>query len=195
MLKKRFNGRFNGRKNAMLTTEMSLGIAIVVVVIFVAMSIFGGNLKDMIANGGMHNKFNKQNDISSQYDNQSVDYTKSQIEVQITGSQGSKTLEQYVSDAQAIVDSFTKNPPANPSEDELDKLAKALTILSVKSSTINSPDLCTKYNITINLVTLTNKKMGETIVGTKIVPYPSPTTLDNDADTLKAIQTISQNFS
>lgn len=83
----------NERKSGMVTTEVAIGIALSVVVLLVAVSLFNGNLSDMMKAANLGGHFDK-NDVSAQYDSFSPDYSKagSQIEVQIVGAQGLKQL-------------------------------------------------------------------------------------------------------
>lgn len=140
MLNKR---NYRNFKPAGITVEVSLAMALGIVVLFLAIGIFSDNLKNMAANAGIQHLFNKDAQAAkTHYDSKNINYNASQVNVQTVADQG-LTLDQYVANAQATVNTF----PANPTPSQIEDLAKALTILSIKAGTTSGvyPDLRRQY--------------------------------------------------
>lgn len=197
MLKRR---NYKNFKSAGITVEVSLAMALGIVVLFLAIGIFSDNLKTMVSASGIQNLF-KQNSNSAKthYDTQSTDYSGSQIAVankppssqeneQIMGDQGLtlNTLQDYLDNSQATIDKYTKNPPTT--EAQLEDLAKAATIKKVNDSsslTQQEKTLLIQNNITINV---TNGQT--TINNSKTINYSHSAAINTDADVLAAMKVI-----
>ena len=97
----RFN-RFNKAKSAGVSLEMLLMIVLALGVLFLVLGIFNDNLKEMNSASGSNNLFNKTH--ATKYSTTSVDYTTSQVNVQIAGSQGLTTvIPKYKATAEAEI--------------------------------------------------------------------------------------------
>lgn len=87
-LKMELENRF---KPAMVTTELAIGIGLAVVALFIAIGLFYQPLSDIFVNTNFNNMF-KDNGDKTGYASFNRDYSKSQINVQITGEQGLEML-------------------------------------------------------------------------------------------------------
>lgn len=125
MLTNRVNG--HGKKRAGVTVELLLAILLAVVVLFFVLSIFGDNLKTMVANSGIQNMFD--NGQKTTFGKQAFDPT--QVNVQVLAEQGNtlKTLDDFKKAAADKIKYYTDNPPQN--EDQVLDLAKWATIARI----------------------------------------------------------------
>lgn len=182
MLNKR---NYRNFKPAGITVEVSLAMALGIVVLFLAIGIFSDNLKNMAANAGIQHLFNKDAQAAkTHYDSKNINYNASQVNVQTVADQG-LTLDQYVANAQATVNTF----PANPTPSQIEDLAKALTILSIKAGTTSGvyPDLRRQYVS----ISLNNSAVGTTTVKSsgKIINYPASSS-NTDAAKLSTVKDV-----
>lgn len=118
----------NERKPAAVSTEVAIGIALSVVVLFVAIGLFSDNLSSMITSSNIGNVFNG-NGSKEHYDNLNRDYSKSQINVQIMGEQGLSQLRR-IANNKAI--EIIENPfsASNPDGNSIAYLALAIKALT-----------------------------------------------------------------
>ena len=123
-----FNREVNkSTKKAGVTVELILAVMLAVVVLFFILSIFGDNLKTMMANSNIHNMFNNTNKAT--YTTQASPQTTvsigdpAEVPTQITGEQG---LQQILTQAQQKIDNYINNPPKN--EQQVEDLAKWASI-------------------------------------------------------------------
>lgn len=174
--------RLKGIKNAELTVEIGLSLALTIVALFLVLGLFSQNLKSMVDASGMKkNLFNKNTIAKTTYDNHSVDYTASQVNVEVVADQG---LDWYLTNAQERIDNYLQTPPATPSE--ISDFAKAETIKTVNdvsSITSKENDLINALNISINPL------KGQTIIGEKVIKY---THVDVADSTLSLVQEINR---
>lgn len=143
------------KKKAAITIEVTLSVALSILVLFLALGLFSDNLATMAANSGIQNLFNRSNQTAkTYYSKQNVDPTKtavnmntSQINVQIAGDQGSTntktppTLAQYLKQAQDIIDKYKTTPPTDQSQ--MEELARAELAKFIDSGSISSDDIST----------------------------------------------------
>lgn len=171
-------------KTAGVTIEVSLAMALGIVILFLAIGIFSENLKTMALSSGMQNLFNKDKTAAKTEGwgtGKSItlanDPTASQENVQVVASQG-LTLNQYVANAQATINQYTTTPPTT--EAQMEDLAKALTIYAVSIGTTNNINnfVATKNGIRINFnsTDADMNPIGKTTVNGKTISYDTPTT-------------------
>ena len=131
--------KFYGKKNASITIEVSLSVALTVVVLFLVLGLFSDNLQTMAANSGIRNLFNRENEIaktnpdswgtSSTRTTVGVhDSTASQENIQVVAEQG---LDYYVAQAEATISKYLETPPTTAAQ--MEDLAKALTIAAINN--------------------------------------------------------------
>lgn len=147
----------SGKKAAGVTVELMLAITLAVVVLFFVLSIFGDNLKTMVASSGIQNMY--ENNKKTTYSTQQYDPT--QVNVQVLAEQGStvKPIDDYKTEAATKIDGYVKNPPKN--QDQVFDLAKWATIAKIittknsdgsvePSLSIANEQFCYKYGIAID---------------------------------------------
>ncbi len=177
-----------GRKAATLV-EVMLGIGLSIIVVFVALGLWGDNLQDMISASNFKNMFlNKDKTTYSSYNRDYTqvtvpNYNPTEVPIQITGEQG---LQKCLDDATKKIDEYIKNPPKN--EAEVMDLAKWATIkkiirttdtdgLQVQSLTSAEESFAYSYGINIQLIVSSN--VFQTIVSPTNNNYTASTkTLD-----------------
>lgn len=134
MIRKGLNVR--GKKAAGVTVELMLAITLAIVVLFFILSIFGDNLKAMVASSGIQNMY--QNNQKTTFSRQQYDPT--QVNVQVLAEQGNTftSLQDAKDKAKAKIDGYLANPPQN--EEQVLDLAKWATIARIVADTeiINS---------------------------------------------------------
>lgn len=135
------------KRKAAISTEVAIGIALTVVVLFLAMGLFNGNLKIMLANSGISNLWSNNGQKADWSEKKAVDLTQAQKFVQLTGEQG---LEDYLTRAQAAIEKYKTNPPKT--EAEMEDLAKQATIARIGNKLTNEDKLnfYTSYGIYID---------------------------------------------
>lgn len=152
------------KRKAAISTEVAIGIVLTVAVLFLAMGLFNGNLKNMLANSGISNLWSNNGQKADWSQKKAVDLTQAQKFVQLTGEQG---LEDYLTRAQAAIEKYKANPPKT--EAEVEDLAKQATIAKI-GDVLSSEDKLffqDKYNIKIDdkvnyetKITNTNKRIS-----------------------------------
>lgn len=183
-------------KVAAFTVEIGLSLALALVVLFSLLGLFSDSLSAMASKGGINNLFSKRPSMEQADSSWGRNPTASQVNVQIVADQG-LTLNDYVNNAQATVDKYTKNPPTT--EAQIQDLAKAITILSVNAGSTSGicASLRTQYGISIKLNTYdlqTGNRIGLTTVNGKTISYTA--TNNTDGNPLPIIKNVSnQNFS
>lgn len=186
MLKRR---NYRNFKPAGITVEVSLAMALGIVVLFLAIGIFSDNLKNMAANAGIQHLFNKDAQAAkTHYDSKNINYNASQVNVQTVADQG-LTLDQYVANAQATVNTF----PANPTPSQIEDLAKALTVLAVNAGTTSGlpTALRKQYGISITL-NAGNGQTGTTTVKSsgKVINYTYSQSNSTDTAKLSVVKDV-----
>lgn len=122
------------RKLAMVTTEVAVGIALAVVVLFVVIGLFNSNISDMISNNKMSNMF-KNNDSKTTYESFNRNYSESQVEVQIMGEQGLSMLRRKANNkAIELIEANLSSSNVNG-----DSIAYLSTVIN---SIVGSPNIC-----------------------------------------------------
>lgn len=71
---------FQGKKSGMISVELALSIACIILVLFVAIGALNNNLSTMVSNSGVQN-FTKQNTAKTAYTSYGRDYTNAQVSV------------------------------------------------------------------------------------------------------------------
>lgn len=140
MIRNSLNGR--DRKVAGVTVELMLAITLAVVVLFFVLSIFGDNLKTMVASSGIQRMY--ANDQKTTYSTQKYDPTS--VNVQVLAEQGNTftSFQDAKDKAKAKVDGYLANPPQN--EEQVLDLAKWATIAKiVGGDTIITLDLYNNF--------------------------------------------------
>lgn len=196
MLSKIKNRNFKNFKIAAITIEITLSVALAVVVLFALLGLFSDNLSTMAANSGIHNLFNKRPSMDQADASWGKNPTATQVNVQIVADQG-LTLNDYVNNAQATINKYKNRNDLTPTE--IEDLAKALTVLSITNPSGPStsgiyPSLRTQYGISIKLNSpdTNGNYAGITTVGNTTINYDSPYNTDqSDAALLKIIKTMS----
>lgn len=132
-----FSGKpYLSKRNAGITIEVTLSLALSVVVLFLLLGLFSDNLKTLAANSGIWNLFKR--DVSYAKTEQTrtfVNSTQTQANVQIIAEQG---LDYYINKAQEIIDKYKKNPPTTLQEEE--EAARYITIARI-AGIISADDL------------------------------------------------------
>lgn len=147
--------RLKGMKNAELTVEIGLSLALTVVALFLVLGLFSQNLKSMVDASGMKkNLFNKTTIAKTTYDNHSVDYTASQVNVEVVADQG---LDWYLTNAQATIDKYKDS--TNLTEAQIEDLAKAATIISLDKLAPQDVGHGIVVRITKGITTINNTKI------------------------------------
>ena len=119
---------------AMITVELAVSLALIVVVLFVALGLFGDNLKSVVENSNFKNVFNK--DDSKFFSNYGKDYASSQIVVQVMGEQGLKQLRRKANNK--AIDLIE-----NPFDSNNNKNAVGIAYLStVIKGIVGNGDIC-----------------------------------------------------
>lgn len=126
------------RKTGAITVEVGIGIALTIVVLFVAIGLFNENLSGMISSSGFANMFSNQNKTT--YSSFNRDYTAadSQLNVQLIGEQGLAML---------------RNIANNKAIEQIDKYMDGVdtSVINVNSiaylamainAIVGSPDIC-----------------------------------------------------
>lgn len=168
-------------KSAMVTTEVAVGIALAVVVLFVVIGLFNSNISTMISNNKIANMF-KGNDSKTEYESFNRNYSESQVDVQIMGEQGLSMLRRKANN-KALELIEAQPTSANINGDSIAYLA--LVIQSV--TTNHSPNICVymdkdsddpcesldgnKYkitNLTSSALTVVETKPNGTAVGSPV---------------------------
>lgn len=166
------------KKKAAITIEVTLSVALSILVLFLALGLFSDNLATMAANSGIQNLFNRSNQTAkTYYSHQKQDPTKtavnmntSQVLVQIAGSQGGTndtkpTLAQYLKQAQDTIDKYNKTPPADQSQRE--DLARAELAKFIANGGISTDDVNTcKGSKIVVLQVSANNYIASTDYGT-----------------------------
>lgn len=157
-------------KSGMVASEVAIGIALSVIVLFVALGLFGDNLSKMTIDGsGIQNLF-KGNENNTAFSQFSQDYTGSQINVQITGAQGLQMLRRKANNKaiEMIEESFSKSNTNANSIGYLSMAIKAITGEShiCKYMNDDSDEHCDKlggyeYNLAISGAALTIKNVND----------------------------------
>lgn len=126
------------RKLGNVSAEVAVGIALAVVVLFIALGLFSDNLKQMSLNTKLSNVFNSDG-AKFEYSKFGRDYSNSQINVQLTGEQG---LEQLRRKANNKAIELIESPfsIANTKVNEIAYLAVAI------KSIVGKPDICVYMN-------------------------------------------------
>lgn len=154
--------KYNGKKAAGVTVETTLAILLAVVVLFFVLSIFGDNLKTMVANSGIQRMYT--NDQKTTYSTQQYDPT--QVNVQVLAEQGNtlNTLDDFKQAATEKINHYKDNPPQNA--DEVLDLAKWATIarITAGSTILTSSDYGTL--LAPNGINIDNLETYSTTVGT-----------------------------
>jgi len=125
------NGRkTDGRKMAAVSTEMAIGIGLAAVAVIVGISMFSGNISDLVANSKIGNLFNG-NASRTSYDSFGRQYSnsQSQVEVQIMGEQGLDMLRKRANNKaiEIIQESLSSSNPNGTSIAYLSTAIEALT--------------------------------------------------------------------
>lgn len=180
-------------KNAEVTIEITLSIALSIVVLFLTLGLFSDNLKSMASNSGIHNLFNRNNEIAkTKTDSWGIDPTKTQVNVQVVADQG---LDWYISNAQATIDKYLKTPPTTSAQ--MGDLAKAETIAKIGGVlTASTENTLSKYPYGISIKSKnTNQNTGEifatTTVNNKTISYSS---INGDKTPLEIVQEVTRKF-
>lgn len=154
-----------GKKNAAITIEVTLSVALSILVLFLALGLFSDNLATMAANSGIQNLFNRSNEVAKTNQNKwgkvktniPTVNVNSQENVQVVADQGQTiTLAQYLEQAQQKIANYNQNPPTTP--DQVKDLAEQLTIAKIGNittdsagQTINFASYYTTYGIKVTL--------------------------------------------
>lgn len=148
-----------GKKKAAITIEVTLSVALSILVLFLALGLFSDNLATMAANSGLQNLFNKSQKTT--YSTQTVNPTKtsinvnetSQENVQVVASQGI-TLAEYLEQAQKTIDKYKATPPTDQAQ--MEDLARAELAKFIGTGSISSDDINTCKNNKIAVLRLPN---------------------------------------
>ncbi len=126
--------RKTGKKIAGITIEVTLSVALSILVLFLALGLFSDNLATMAANSGIQNLFNRNNEIAkTKQDTWGIHPTKTQVNVQVVADQG---LSWYLTQAQEKIAYYNQNPPTTQAQ--VEDLAKQLTIAKIGALTTDS---------------------------------------------------------
>lgn len=185
---------YKNYKAAGVTIEVSLAMALGIVVLFLAIGIFSDNLKAMVAASGIQHLLNNDAQATKVggWGNTKPltvanDPTQSQDNVQVVADQG-LTLGQYIANAQASINKYLTTPPTN--EAQMEDLAKALTILSVNAGTTSNiyPDLRRQYVS----ISLNNGAVGTTTVKSsgKVINYTYSQSNSTDTAKLSVVKDV-----
>ncbi len=162
--------KFFGRKKAGITVEVTLSIVLAVLVLFLTLGLFSGNLKTLVENGGIQTLFDK--DASADkiaYNPKEGDPTATQVNVQVVAEQG---LEWYLTQAQEAIQMYKENPPTT--QEQIEDLAKAATIAKILGKLENADEAAFYKAYGIDIQTGRNK----TFVKDKFIGYYSENSLN-----------------
>lgn len=162
-----------GKKKAAITIEVTLSVALSILVLFLALGLFSDNLATMAANSGLQNLFNKSQKTT--YSTQTVNPTKtainvnelSQENVQVVASQGI-TLAEYLEQAQKTIDKYKATPPTDQAQMEDLARAELAKLIGTGSSSLTSEDinLCINNKIAVKYLPSTETYKAITNNGT-----------------------------
>ncbi|MDD3437186.1 MAG: hypothetical protein PHC64_08560 [Candidatus Gastranaerophilales bacterium] len=121
MLSKKVYGNI---KNAGITIEITLSLALTVVVLFLLLGLFSDNIQTMAAGTGMQNLFNRDNEFAqTSMTKLAFDPTGTQVNVQIVADHG---LEEIHLAAQAVIERLAALDNLTPAQ--IMELAQSLTV-------------------------------------------------------------------
>lgn len=161
-------------KSAMITIELAVSLALIVVVLFVTLGLFGDNLKDMFTKSNFKNIYeNEDQRIAFSFFNK--DYSGSQINVAITGEQGLEKMRMIANNKGLEIIEKSNDIPLNLTSTEGDTLIflKWIILTIVGNGDICSymkiesaeecnaiRDTYSKYNMVVNGNVLTVKAVA-----------------------------------
>lgn len=175
MLIKIKNRNFKNFKIAAITIEITLSVALAVVVLFALLGLFSDNLSTMAANSGIHNLFNKKPSMEQADSSWGRNPTATQVNVQIVADQG---LDWYLKNAQDTIDKYRDRTDLTLAQTE--DLARALTILSINAGTTSEyMGIGGSHGIKITLVAFGSTSGQTKLVNSgKYINYQSVTSPD-----------------
>lgn len=153
-----FSGKpYLSKKNAGITIEVTLSLALSVVVLFLLLGLFSDNIKTLAANSGIWNFFKRDVSYAKTDQNKTfVNLTQTQENVQVVAEQG---LDYYIKQAQEIIDKYKKNPPTSLQEEE--EAARYITIARI-AGTLTNDDRRLFYNSPYNISVMYTQNIQET---------------------------------
>lgn len=121
-------------KRASSTIEVALAIVMALLVLYLVLNLFSGNIQTVVKNSGLYKVTHKDNaDKKTANIAMDTDPTKTQINVQIVADQGS--LAQYHNDAAATIERYaTESKTETLTDENIQNLALQLTIFAESGS-------------------------------------------------------------
>lgn len=126
-------------KRASSTIEVALAIVMALLVLYLVLNLFSGNIQTVVKNSGLYKVTHKDNaDKKTANIAMDTDPTKTQINVQIVADQGS--LAQYHNDAAATIERYeTESHSGTLTDENIQNLALQTTIFAESDTTGQAP--------------------------------------------------------
>ena len=182
-------------KKAGVTVEITISAIMTVTALFLILHLFTTNLASIAKKNGMGNLLGVNPAADTQktvYESWGVDPTKTQVNVQVVGEHG---LSWYITDSKKRMEKYYQIDFSSRklNFDEVEDLARAVTILVLADSTNEYPNFCNDYGIKVNLsgknantTTLTKKDGVELQNEIEILSFNN----DYEKSTLQKIKSI-----